>query len=354
MAAIHHATLQSQARLRYGGTHLPRHHITMPLIAARAPTVEIFNGFVPMLRDATAMIDEHIKDGRFQRSLSLVTAASSFVSGLEVSYEHYKGSYSNLIMYTPVLLSGAVTAAAVGAFFSRRTAETALRFTSTITLVDGLTGFIFHIRGIQRKPGGWRLPITNMIMGPPIFAPLLFGTAAYLGLIASYLRREEDSKLWARIPMVRYLPRKLGGNRYVGWKRELNEGQFQKHLAGVTALWTVFSGFEAWYSHYKSRFKIWAQWTPVILTPIQLGACIGAIFSKRVARTLLPAASALALVDGAIGFGYHVRGITRRTGGRKKWLYNILYGPPIFAPLLFAACGALGILASLLRREGDD
>ena len=28
-----------------------------------------------------------------------------------------------------------------------------------------------------------------------------------------------------------------------------------------------------------------------------------------------------------------------------------MYGPPIFAPLLFAACGFLGILASMFRRE---
>jgi hypothetical protein len=35
----------------------------------------------------------------------------------------------------------------------------------------------------------------------------------------------------------------------------------------------------------------------------------------------------------------------------KKPLYNIVYGPPLFAPLLFAASGLLGLLASLLRRE---
>ncbi len=290
------------------------------------------------MKEASAAILEHIKDGRFQRSLALVTAASSFVSGLEVSYEHYKGSYSNLIMYSPVLLSGSVTGAAIWGFFSQRAAETVLRWTSAITLVDGITGFVFHIRGIQRKPGGWRLPLTNMIMGPPIFAPLLFGTAAYLGFMASYLRREEDAK-------------QIGNSRYTGWQRELNEGKFQKHLAGVAAVWTAFSGFEAWYSHYKSRFKIWAQWTPVILAPIQFGACVGAIFSEGVARKLLPATSVVALVDGTVGFGYHARGIARRSGGRKHWLYNILYGPPIFAPLLFAACGALGLLASVLRRE---
>jgi hypothetical protein len=56
-----------------------------------------------LLEKTVATIEEHIQDGRFQRSLALVTAASSLVSGLEVSYEHYKGSYSNLIMYSPVL-----------------------------------------------------------------------------------------------------------------------------------------------------------------------------------------------------------------------------------------------------------
>jgi hypothetical protein len=35
----------------------------------------------------------------------------------------------------------------------------------------------------------------------------------------------------------------------------------------------------------------------------------------------------------------------------KKPIYNIIYGPPIFAPLLFAASGFLGLVASLLRRE---
>jgi hypothetical protein len=285
------------------------------------------------------VVHEHIKDGRFQRSLALVTAASSLVSGLEVSYEHYKGSYSNLVMYTPVLLSGAVGGAAVAGFFSRRAAQTAMRWMSALTLADGIVGFGFHIRGIQRKPGGWRIPIVNIVMGPPIFAPLLFGTAAYLGFMASYLRREED-------------PKQIGHAQYSGWKRELNEGKFQKHLAAVAALWTIFSGVEAWYSHYKSRFKIWAQWTPLILAPIQLAACIGAIFSERVATRMLPAVSTLAMVDGGVGFGYHVRGIARRTGGKKHWLYNVLYGPPVFAPLLFAACGALGMLASLLRREG--
>src|SRR5579863_3244399 len=51
------------------------------------------------------ILDQHIREGRFQRSLSLITAFSSLVAGLEVTYEHYIGSYSQQIMYTPVFIS---------------------------------------------------------------------------------------------------------------------------------------------------------------------------------------------------------------------------------------------------------
>jgi len=141
-------------------------------------------------RDAE-VIANALREGRFQRSLSLLTAAATVISGLEVAYEHYRGSYSRRVMYTPVILSGVLALAAIAGFFSRRAARTVLRAASFITLVDAGVGFYFHIRGIARKPGGWRLPMTNLVMGPPIFAPLLFGTSAYLGLIASYLQRED-------------------------------------------------------------------------------------------------------------------------------------------------------------------
>jgi hypothetical protein len=96
----------------------------------------------------------YIREGRFQRSLALLTAATSVISGLEVAYEHYRGSYSRRVMYTPVILSGLLAAAGIAAFFSRRAARTILRLTSAVTLIDGGVGFYFHVRGINRKPGG--------------------------------------------------------------------------------------------------------------------------------------------------------------------------------------------------------
>lgn len=286
---------------------------------------------------------EHIREGCFQRSLCFVVALTSVASGLEVGYEHYKGSYSNPVMYTPVVLSAALAGSGLLGVVSRSGARVVLRVVSVLTLADGIIGFFFHVRGIARKPGGWKLPVTNIVMGPPIFAPLLFGTSAYLGLMASYLRREED--------LGRMIPDDMFVLSKPGWQENLRHGRFQKHLAAITILWAFFSGFEALYSHYKTNFRYKAQWTPVLLTPVLMAAAGGAIKSRRIANTLLPAVSALALADGAAGFYYHARGIARRPGGMKKPLYNTLYGPPIFAPLLFAACGFLGLMASLLRRE---
>ena len=301
-------------------------------------------------------IDERIREGRFQSVLALIAGLSSILSGLEVTYEHYRGSYSNRIMYTPVVLSLSLLGAGVWGCRSRWAARTVLRVVSVVTLVDCAVGFYFHVRGIRRKPGGWRLPVVNMIMGPPVFAPLLFGTSAYLGLVASYLRRGDAAPTMG-------LPRPAhrrhwaayvrGGETHerISWQQDLREGRFQQHMAAATLLAAFFSGVEATYSHYKNNFRYRIQWTPVVIAAMLMGASAGAIKSRRVAQTWLPAISALAIADGTVGFYFHVRGVLRRPGGVRTLPYNIMYGPPVLAPLLFAACGFVGILASLLRRE---
>lgn len=288
---------------------------------------------------------DHIQSGCFQRSMALLVAGSSLVSTIEVGYEHYRGSYSNPVMYTPVTLGAALTIASAAGIFSERIATTWMRWLSYITLVDGAVGFCFHIRGVARKPGGWRMPVTNVVMGPPLFAPLLFGTSAYLGVIASYLQREEHYGMRSRIVAATTRLHKQD------FRDDIRTGRFQKHLCLVAAVWTVCSGMESWYSHYKDNFKYKVQWSPILLTPLMLAATLGARRSKRLANTALPAMSGLLMLDGTIGFGYHIRGILRRSGGKKKPLYNILYGPPIFAPLLVAACGLLGMMSYLMRRE---
>ncbi len=222
-----------------------------------------------------AEIDLNVREGRFQRWLALIAGVSSVLSGIEVTYEHYRGSYSRRIMYTPVILSGALAASGVAGFLNRMAARTVLPAISLLTLGDCLIGFYFHVRGIQRKPGGWRLPIVNIIMGPPIFAPLLFGVSAYLGLLAAFLRRSEAKSTqllpsathehhWARFIGSKYEP--------ITWTQDVREGRFQKQMAVATVIATFFSGFEAWYSHYKNNFRYKAQWTPIIISPLLMAS----------------------------------------------------------------------------------
>ncbi len=324
-----------------------------------APGALLQNLLSPALVHDEKTVLQHIREGRFQRSLSLITAFSSLLSGLEVTYEHYVGSYSQQIMYTPVFLSLVLCIAAVGAVFNRWAAHILLPIVSLVTVIDGVVGFIMHVRGIARKPGGWRIPVFNIVMGPPVLAPLLFATSGFLGLVSTFLRREDDLPQTARRQVrstgakrplwMDILPRGIAKDMRVA-EHEIREGRFQRIMGVATAISAFFSGFESLYSHYKNNFTYRIEWVPILLTPAVMIAGICTVWSRTVARTLLPLTSALALISGAVGFFYHVRGVLRRPGGTTKPLYNVLYGPPIFAPLLFAATGFLGLLASLLRR----
>ena len=318
-----------------------------------------------LARDAVAA-DTDIREGRFQRALSLIAGLSGLLAGLEVTYEHYRGSYGQKVMWSPVLLSPLLLVAGVWGVFSKGAAKTLLPVASWLNLIDGVIGFGFHVRGIARKPGGWRAPVANIIMGPPILAPLLFGLGGYLGVIATFLRRTDapvEPSVHPALRPVRAIHEiavapqaqqdegESGGGGRELWEQDIREGRFQKHLAVATAAASAFSGFEAFYSHYKNNFRYRVQWSPILVSGLLTATAFVSMFNRRAAKTMLPLMSFLAMLDGAAGFVYHLRGILRRPGGLKKPLYNIVYGPPILAPLLFAASGALGLLASLMRRE---
>ncbi len=293
-----------------------------------------FTGEMRLAPDALELVHD-VREGRFQQGLAAMAGLSGLLGGLEVSYEHYRGSYGQKIMYSPVILSGLLFGAAAWSIPNRKVARTLLPATAALLLADGLLGFGFHIRGVARKPGGWRLYVTNVVTGPPVFAPLLLGIGGYLGLVASAMRRPGDPPRRWRSSLT----------------RNVRHGRFQQHTAAVTAAASLLCGAEALYSHYKTNFRFKAQWTPIVIAPILSAVAIAAMVRPSIAKRALPITSAIAIADGAVGFYYHARGVVRRPGGMKHLAYNIMYGPPIFAPLLFAATGVLGILASVFRRE---
>jgi hypothetical protein len=144
-------------------------------------------------RDAVYGVDRLLRDvrtGRFERSLSALTAAGALVTAAEIYFEHDSASFGNRMMWVPVALGPVGAAAGVAGVCSRRMAKTVLPITSAAIVANGLQGTYLHARGIAQKPGGWKNLRYNMEMGPPLFAPLLVTMVGGMGLLASVLRRE--------------------------------------------------------------------------------------------------------------------------------------------------------------------
>src|SRR3954453_2123347 len=81
------------------------------------------------------------------------------------------------------------------------------------------------------------------------------------------------------------------------------------------------------------------------------GAGVAGFFSRRMAKTALPLASAAIVANGLQGTYLHMRGIGQKPGGWSNARYNIEMGPPLLAPLLVTMVGGMGLLAAVLRRE---
>jgi hypothetical protein len=132
----------------------------------------------------------NLLSGRFQRTLSGLTALSTLGLGFEIYLEHYKGSFNDKWMWTPIALTPPLTAAGVAGVFSERTARTWLPALSAMYAADGVIGVVTHLRGVQRKPGGFSEPTYNLVMGPPLLAPGSLALVGGMGLVAALARRE--------------------------------------------------------------------------------------------------------------------------------------------------------------------
>jgi len=140
--------------------------------------------------------------------------------------------------------------------------------------------------------------------------------------------------------------------------QNIEHGRFERALSALTAIGAGVTGAEIWLEHDRASFANRMMWLPVALTPVVSAAAAAGVFSKRMAKTVLPVASALVVANSLQGQYLHLRGSAHRPGGLGSGQigitrYNLEMGPPTFAPLLFAMVGGMGLLAAMLRREND-
>ena len=168
----------------------------MRIVNHRRP-VSLARRLLPGSRRAGRRADEvldywlrNVSHGRFERSLSGITAFSAVITTLEIYFEHYRASFGDPWMWSPVVVTPPIVAAGAAGVFSKKVAKTALPVASAIYLGNGLLGMYFHVRGVGRRPGGWDLPTYNVPMGPPLLAPGLMSMVGVMGILAAILRRE--------------------------------------------------------------------------------------------------------------------------------------------------------------------
>ncbi len=150
---------------------------------------------------------------------------------------------------------------------------------------------------------------------------------------------------------VRSVKGRRSKHRIDRWAANIEHGRFERSLSGLTAFSALITTAEVYAEHYRASFGNKMMWSPIVVTPPVVVAGIAGVYSERWAKTVLPIASGIYMLDGLIGEFYHARGVARRPGGFGQASYNIPMGPPIMAPGLMSIVGAMGLLAALLRRE---
>lgn len=144
---------------------------------------------------------------------------------------------------------------------------------------------------------------------------------------------------------------RIGIDRLLG---EIETGRFEKMMSGLTAVGAAITAVEIWSEHDGASFGNKMMWLPVVIVPTAIPAGIAAVFSRRVAKTVLPVLSSIIVLNGLHGMFFHWRGIAQKPGGlRMNARYNVEMGPPALAPLLASMVGGMGLLAAVLRREDE-
>ncbi|WP_230474891.1 hypothetical protein [Dyella monticola] len=265
----------------------------------------------------------HIETSRaFNRSSALLAGSVLADSAME----HYRGSFSNPVMYVPPLVATFSILAGLHGGADRHaqthTVRHAIYWGAALT---GLAGTGFHVYNVMKRPGGWNW--NNLFYAAPMGAPTALLLSGALGAAAERLRNQP-----ARAPRLLGMPagRALGLLSGIG-------------LAGTAA--------EAWLLHFRGSFQHKAMYAPVSIPPAASALLLHAALTSPQPRWLARVMLRMTWLVGWLGLAFHVRGVARHHGGWRNWSQNLFNGPPVPAPPSFAAMALAGLAALRLRER---
>lgn len=260
---------------------------------------------------------------RFNHSSSLLALSVLADSGIE----HYRGSFENVAMYTPLASAALSMFAGLHGGLDRRAKSHPVRHAIYLfAAAAGVAGTGFHLYNVTKRTGGWSW--NNLFYAAPLGAPTALLLSGGLGAIGERLRDQPATE-----------PRLCG----------MRAGRALSLAVGIGLLGTVG---EAGLLHFRGAFQHPAMYAPVIIPPVTAALMMGTAFGRPEPRPLTRWWLQLTTWLGLIGVGFHVRGVARCQGGWRNWSQNLLSGPPLPAPPSFTALALAGLAALRLREIG--
>ncbi|HET6907070.1 MAG TPA: hypothetical protein VFH52_08995 [Rhodanobacteraceae bacterium] len=262
---------------------------------------------------------------RLNRAAGLIATSTL----LDSSVEHYRGSFINKAMITPIVVSAASLAVSAHGSNDRSPAAHAVRDPVYLACaITGLVGTGFHIYNVTKRPG--RFSWQNLFYGAPLGAP---AAVALSGLLGYYSERLRDSDASRGTPRVFGIPA-------------------GRALASLTALGLLATSAEAGMLHFRGAYHDPFMYVPVTVPPVAAGLLGETALSRpRAPRRLARWWLRLTAFVGLVGPCFHIFGVSRNMGGWKDWRQNVLNGPPIPAPPSFTGLALAGLAALDLLEE---
>jgi hypothetical protein len=265
------------------------------------------------------------------RKLNGSAALLAFSVLADSAVEHYRGSFQNRAMYTPLVVAALTLGGSLfGLADSRASRHPARDTIYGAAAAAGLAGLGFHAYNILKRPGG--LSWLNLFYAAPVGAPMALTLAGLLGRGAERVR---DTPRYRRAAI-------LG----------LPAGRL---LAVISAAGLGGTVGEAGLLHFRGAFQNPFMIAPVTIPPVAAAfLSAAALFPGRAMNHLARWWLRLTALLGFAGVGFHAYGVSRNMGGWRNWSQNILNGPPLPAPPSFTGLALAGLAALALIEESHN
>jgi hypothetical protein len=254
--------------------------------------------------------------------IALITVVMTLLLLGDAWAGHYRSGFVSRAQYAPFVSGGFLILTSVAAVVCPTSSLLIqmLRAAGWLAVVAGAVGLAFHhYYGIAKKPAGYKWFLHYLMYGAPQLAPLGLAGAGALALIAA---------------------RGLDG------RTSILELGMRTALFAFVAVTLIGAILQAAILHYRGAFNNPAMYGPLTAPLLAVLASVWAALSpNNTALLTLKLLLWATFLTGFIGLGMHLRGFDRQMGGLYITLFNWLEGPPAFAPMLFAAVAAVGLIA---------